>query len=327
MTADVLQRVFEPFFTTKEPGRGTGLGLSVVHGIVEQSGGFLDVRSEVGAGTTFTVYLPVAAGLVEYSAGSPAPAQPSVRGSETVLLVEDQDELRRLLRRALEQHGYRVLEASNGHAALAAGSSYAGKIDAVVTDVVMPGMGGRELVEKLRARDPSVRVLYISGHTDDAVVRHGVLDATHAFLQKPFAPAAFVAKVHELFAERASGKHLLFVDDEAPLVYLATRTLEERGYSVSGCGNGSDALAAFKRDPNAFDLVITDLSMRGMSGLELVRALKGVRPELPVILASGFIDEDLRDKARAAGVTELVFKPGTIEEFSDLVDQAARKIA
>jgi two-component system, cell cycle sensor histidine kinase and response regulator CckA len=326
MTAEVMSHIFEPFFTTKEPGRGTGLGLSVVHGIVEQSGGFLDVRSEVGAGTAFTVYLPVADGLVEYSAGQQI-VKTSVRGSETVLLVEDQDELRRLLRRTLESHGYKVLEAGNGQTALAVGRAYAGKIDAVVTDVVMPSMGGRELVERLRARQPDVRVLYISGHTDDAVVRHGVIDASHAFLQKPFAPAAFVAKVHELFAQRKPGKHLLFVDDEAPLVYLATRTLEARGYRVSGCGNAADALTAFKRDPNAFDLVITDLTMRGMSGLDLARALKGLRPELPVILASGFIDDDLRGQAAAAGVSELLYKPGTIEEFSELVDRAAKKIA
>jgi DNA-binding NtrC family response regulator len=326
MPPEILERIFEPFFTTKEPGRGTGLGLSVAHGIVEQSGGFLDVTSEVGSGTSFTVYLPVADGLVEYSAGQ-ADAVADVRGTETVLLVEDEDELRKLLRRTLENHGYKVIEAANGQAGLFIGGSYQGTIDAVVTDVVMPTMGGRELVEALRARRPEIRVLYISGHTDDAVVRHGVIDASHAFLQKPFAPLAFVTKVHELFKERKGGKHLLFVDDEAPLVYLATRTLEERGYRVSGCGNATDALAAFRRDPNAYDLVITDLSMRGMSGLELVRALKGVRPELPVFLASGFIDDELRVKAAEAGVSEVLCKPGTIEEFSDLVDRAARKIA
>jgi two-component system cell cycle sensor histidine kinase/response regulator CckA len=326
MTAEVMDHIFEPFFTTKEPGRGTGLGLSVVHGIVEQSGGFLDVRSEVDSGTAFTIYLPAADGLVEYSGGQQADPN-VVRGSGTVLLVEDQDELRRLLRRTLETHGYKVLEAANGQAALAVGRNYAGTIDAVVTDVVMPSMGGRELVEKLRTKQPDVRVLYISGHTDDAVVRHGVIDASHAFLQKPFPPAAFVSKVHELFAQRKPSKHLLFVDDEAPLVYLATRTLEERGYRVSGCGNGTDALAAFKRNPNAFDLVITDLSMRGMSGLELARALKELRPELPVILATGFIDDELRAKAAAVGVNELLGKPGTIEEFSDLVDRAAQRIA
>jgi CheY-like chemotaxis protein len=249
-----------------------------------------------------------------------------VRGTETLLLVEDEYELRKLLRRTLESHGYKVLEAANGQAALAGAHGYGRKIDAVVTDVVMPTMSGRELVENLRARQPGIRVLYISGHTDDAVIRHGVIDASHAFLQKPFAPAAFLSKVHELFAERKPGKHLLFVDDEAPLVYLATRTLEERGYRVSGCGNAADALAAFRRDPNAFDLVITDLAMLGMSGLELAVALKGLRPELPVILASGFIDDELRAQAAAAGVTELICKPGTIEEFSDLVDGAAKRI-
>jgi CheY-like chemotaxis protein len=158
-------------------------------------------------------------------------------------------------------------------------------------------------------------------------VRHGVIDASHAFLQKPFAPLAFVTKVHELFKERKGGKHLLFVDDEAPLVFLATRTLEERGYRVSGCASGFDAIAAFMRDPLDFDLVVTDLNMKGMSGLQLAKQLRAFRPELPILLASGAVDDALLDAAREAGVSAVHYKPGTIVVLAVPIHRAAAPLA
>ena len=130
-------------------------------------------------------------------------------------------------------------------------------------------------------------------------------------------------KLRGLLNAEKAGRHLLLVDDEAPLLFLATRALEEHGYRVSGCGNGADALAAFKRNPLDFDLVVTDLKMRGMSGLDLLRELHAMRPELPVILASGHVDEELRATAIAAGAAAVLAKPGTIEELGDLVHRAA----
>jgi hypothetical protein len=321
-----LPSIFEPFFTTKERGKGTGLGLSVVHGILEQSDGFVDVQSEVGAGTTFVAYFPAVRGLVEYS-GAHHPDHAPTHGNETVLLVEDQDEVRKLLRLALESQGYEVIEAANGRAGLAIAAAFAAPIHIVVTDVIMPAMNGREMVERLRVRWPELKALFISGYTDDALERHALIDAHHGYLQKPFPPLALASKIREMLDDTKRSRHLLFVDDEAPLVYLATRALEEQGYRVSGCENAMDALAAFMRDPLGFDLVVTDLKMKGMSGLQLAQQLRALRPELPVILASGFVDDRLRAEAAAAGVSELLCKPSTVEEFGVLIHRAAARFA
>ncbi|MBA4065410.1 MAG: hybrid sensor histidine kinase/response regulator [Isosphaera sp.] len=193
MTDEVRARVFEPFFTTKG-GKGTGLGLATVFGVVKQSGGHVLVDSAVGAGTTFRVLLPaVAGGAAEGPAAEPAGA--SRGGAETVLLVEDEGQVRRIARSALEAAGYAVVEASDGPGAVAVAAAHPGPIDLVVTDVVMPGMGGRAVAEAVRRGRPGVKVLYVSGYTDDAVLRHGVGGGADAFLQKPFTPRSLAEKV------------------------------------------------------------------------------------------------------------------------------------
>src|SRR5947208_3005627 len=189
--------LFEPFFTTKEVGKGTGLGLATVYGIVKQSGGYIWVYSEVGHGTTVKVYLPRVPGVAE----APAPAaepKPVRGGDETVLLVEDAAPVRALARRILEARGYRVLDAPDGPSALDLSARHGGGIDILVTDVVMPGMSGRELAERLAPERARMKVLYTSGFTDDAMVRQGVLNAGVAFLQKPFVPDTLARKVREV---------------------------------------------------------------------------------------------------------------------------------
>jgi CheY-like chemotaxis protein len=189
-------RIFEPFFTTKGPGRGTGLGLAVVHGIIKQSGGNIDVYSEVGSGTAFRIYLPA---VQEKSPGRPASeANPSIpQGSETILLVEDDDGVRSFASLILKNSGYTVLEASGGIPALELMANSPGAVDLLVTDVVMPEIGGRKLAETLQSRYPALKVLFLSGYTDDAVVRHGILEASVTFLQKPFTPGSLTRKVRE----------------------------------------------------------------------------------------------------------------------------------
>src|SRR3989442_485896 len=191
------KHLFEPFFTTKEVGKGTGLGLARVYGIVKQSGGYIWVYSEPGHGTTVKVYLPRVPGAAE-----PLPvaaATPELRrGSEIVLLVEDAAPVRSLARKSLESYGYTVLEAADGPAALDLAARHPRGIDILVTDVVMPGMSGRELAERLAPARPAMRVLYTSGYTDDAMVRQGVLRAGVAFLQKPFVPETLARKVREV---------------------------------------------------------------------------------------------------------------------------------
>jgi len=203
MDKATLSRIFEPFFTTKEKGKGTGLGLSAVFGIVQRSGGSVWVYSELGKGTTVKVYLPLAEGEVDVV--RPAIAPPSLRGSETILLVEDEDQVRVVVRGILKRQGYHVIELQNGGEALLFCEKYSNTIDLLLTDVVMPRMGGPELARRLATLRPTMKILFMSGYTDDAVVRHGALDAGIAFIQKPLTPGTLARKVREVLdAERQS---------------------------------------------------------------------------------------------------------------------------
>src|SRR6266540_2778483 len=201
MDHDTQARIFEPFFTTKPPGRGTGLGLSTVYGIVKQSGGNIWLYSEVGKGTTFKVYLPAIEAAPE-PAGKPAAAEPSVRGGGTVLVVEDDDQLRRLAHRALAAQGYLVLEADRGATALDLAKRHKGAIDLLLTDVVMPDTNGRKLADALRATRPGLRVLFMSGYPDGAIGKHGILEHGVAYLAKPFTTEAITRKVREVLEAR-----------------------------------------------------------------------------------------------------------------------------
>ncbi|MEO7358750.1 MAG: PAS domain S-box protein [Gemmatimonadaceae bacterium] len=197
MTPDVKRRVFEPFFTTKGAGKGTGLGLATVFGIVRQSGGQVNLYSEVNVGTSLQVYLPA----IEQS-NEAEPVRENLdamrMGSETILLVEDEEAVRKIAKLALESHGYSVVEASSGAEALAIAEKFGKPIDLVISDVVMPGMSGRQFAETLRKKRTDFRLLFISGYTDDAVVRHGIVQADEAFLQKPFSPNTLARKVREV---------------------------------------------------------------------------------------------------------------------------------
>ena len=196
MDAETKSHLFEPFFTTKPVGKGTGLGLATVYGIVKQFGGYIWVDSEPQRGTTFRIYLPE----VQEPAQQPGAVAASVsgNGSETVLLVEDEAMVRTLARKALESHGYRVLEAGAAAAALELSERHVGPNNVLLTDVVMPGMSGRELAHRLLQGRGTLRVLYMSGYTDDAVLRHGVLEEGMAYLQKPFTPDQLARKVREV---------------------------------------------------------------------------------------------------------------------------------
>ena len=195
MDAATKARIFEPFFTTKEVGKGTGMGLATVYGIVQQTGGCIVVESDPGRGATFYVYFQRTEGALpveEVQAGTFEPAP----GSETILVVEDQDGLRTLMCEILRRNGYTVLPAENGREALLLAAGHSGRIDLMITDLVMPKMGGREVAEGLPVSHPETKVLYMSGYVEDI---NELLALGHAFIDKPFYPDALVRKVREIF--------------------------------------------------------------------------------------------------------------------------------
>lgn len=204
LDAAACERVFEPFFWTTARGEVAGLGLSMVYGIVRQSGGDIKVESDIGRGTTFRVYLPRADEASARAAAAQAhPA--SSRGAETVLLVEDESGVRKLVHEVLRRNGFQVLDAKNGTDALAVAELHLAPIDVIVTDVVMPGMSGRELVERLEPRRPEMKVIFMSGYTEDEAIREGVRSAKTAFLPKPFTAETLLLTVRSVLAAPLRG--------------------------------------------------------------------------------------------------------------------------
>jgi CheY-like chemotaxis protein len=213
MDALTRTRIFEPFFTTKGVGKGTGLGLSTVFGIVRQAEGHICVYSELGCGTTFKIYLPRVVETLEHD--EPAVAQTvSCQGSETVLVVEDELAVLMLVRRVLESNGYRVLEARHGAEALVICEEHKEPIHLLLTDLIMPEMSGKQLAERVSAQRPEVKILYISGYTDNAIVHHGLLEAGANFLQKPFTPDALLRKLRAVLDADPSAGSAPFQEDK-----------------------------------------------------------------------------------------------------------------
>ncbi len=192
---EIQARIFEPFYTTKAPGKGTGLGLSVVHGIIQQSGGRIEVDSAPGQGSAFNVYFPAIAEQVPAVATSLSNRREGLTGTETLLLVEDEDAVRTTSMMALQTWGYNVLAAASGEEASQILAQHADQVELLLTDVVMPGMSGRELADALRQEHPGLKVLFMSGYTSDAVLRHGILHGAANFLEKSFSPATLAEKV------------------------------------------------------------------------------------------------------------------------------------
>jgi two-component system cell cycle sensor histidine kinase/response regulator CckA len=202
MSPEVSERAFEPFYTTKEKGKGTGLGLSTCYGIVKQSGGNIWAYSEAGRGTTFKIYLPWVEEFPKETILKPEAAE-ILKGTETVLAVEDETEVRKLVARVLRGQGYTVIEASDGEEAAKVARKNAGeKIHLLLTDVIMPGMSGHELAVMLGLQHPNMKVLYMSGYTDNAIVHHGVLQEGVNYIQKPFTLDALARKVREVLDQR-----------------------------------------------------------------------------------------------------------------------------
>ena len=306
MDEATVKRVFEPFFTTKPVGQGTGLGLSMVHGIVAQSGGHIEVHSQPGKGTTFTVFLPAAAAAEEAVEAPPAVAQP-VRGNETILVVEDQAEVRDFTAAVLKARGYRVLKALSGSEALQVLEREAGRVDLVLTDVVMPNMSGRQLVERVHLAYPEIQALYMSGYTDDVIAHHGILEEGVNLIQKPFSPEALAAKVRECLGPLAAIGRILVVDDERAVRSFLRTVLETAGYAVFEAEEGKQALA--QAEAEQIDLVVTDLVMPGQEGMETIQALRRQLPGAGIIAISGASGGRYLQMASMLGADAVLDKP------------------
>jgi len=282
MDEQTRRRIFEPFFTTKGVGKGTGLGLSMVEGIVAQSGGHIQVYSEPGHGTTFKIYLPR---VEEAAAVSQPEAALPLGGKETVLVVEDQAEVREYAVTVLKAYGYRVIQAQSAGEALLIFEREPERIDLVLTDVVMPNISGRELANRLEKLQPGIKVLFMSGYTDNVIVHYGVLDEGAQFIQKPFSPEQLAVKVREVLGPPKPLGRILVAGDEAGVRSFLRTALEEGGYEVIEAADGNQALRQARA--GGVDLVITDIVMPEQEGIETIQALRKEIPGIGIIAISG----------------------------------------
>ncbi|HEY7389099.1 MAG TPA: response regulator [Bryobacteraceae bacterium] len=317
MTPEVKARLFEPFFTTKPKGSGTGLGLATVYGIVKQSGGWIWVYSEPGTGTTFKIYLP----RTEETIPQPRPVlKTDTHGKETILVVEDQPEVRAIAITALQRLGYTVLSAANGEDALSIASGYLGRIDLLLTDVVMPGMNGRDLASRLAVGRPDMRVLLMSGYTETAMAEHTELDAEVGFLQKPFTPETLAEKVREALGPRTASMKILVVDDDEGVRRFLRNSLTAAGYGVWEAASGRQAAIHIAGDEDV-DLVLTDLAMYEKEGFEFIRDLRNRRPALKVIAMSAVFDGDFLPAVKSLGAAATLRKPIAREDLLGAIEK------
>ncbi len=305
MDNETKSRIFEPFFTTKDTAKGSGLGLSMVQGIVVQSGGHIEVYSEEGRGTTFKIYLPAITGAAaRHSVPETAPA---LGRNETVLVVEDQAEVRKYATAVLRSYGYRVMSVENPDEALVICEKE--KIDVVLTDVVMPHVSGRELANRLSKVQPATKVLFMSGYTDNVIVHHGMLEEGTNFIQKPFNPAELASKVRAVLEspKTESPACILVTDDDAAVRGLLRMVLKRVGYDVVEAADGHKALKQMRAQH--VDLVTTDLVMPEQEGLDLIQTLRRDYPNVGIIAISGAFEGQFLETARLLGADATLAKP------------------
>ncbi len=308
MDAETRTHIFEPFFTTKEEGKGTGLGLSTVHGIVTQHGGWIDVRSEPGHGTQFRVYLPRVTDEVQV-VPLPQVLEEWPRGTETILVVDDRAAVRELVRETLEPCGYRIMEAEDGEEGLEVFDLCAKEIDLVITDLIMPRLGGAELGRLIKKQHPETKVIYMSGYSGESAV----LEAPFALLEKPFTPEALARRVRKELGAKSVPKSILVADDDRNIRNLLRSVLENEGYEVHTASNGKEAFALLGE--KQVGVVLTDLAMPERDGIEMMGEIRKEYPDMKIIAMSGKFAGPVLDSAKRLGAHAILTKPLQVEEL------------
>ncbi|WP_286773015.1 GAF domain-containing protein [Sphingomonas sp. 66-10] len=312
MPRDVLARVFEPFFTTKEVGHGTGLGLSQVYGFVKQSGGHVNVYSEEGCGTTVKIYLPRFTGAsIEEDAPVETAYEPRSARGEAVLVVEDDAEVRAFSADVLRDAGYQVLEAGDGAAALRILERRNQRVDLLFTDVVMPGLSGRELSDRARQLRPNLKVLYTSGYTRNAIVHGGRLDPGVELLPKPFTSRSLMLRVRDLLDAR-TGKRLLLIEDDPAVRTLAIEALRSAGYLSEPAANAAEGLGRLRAAQGGYDAVVIATGPSEKDSDALLKEIRGQWADLPVLITGA-----ASPSAESAQAVVRLVRPYTVQSIID----------
>jgi PAS domain S-box-containing protein len=309
MSADVRAKAFDPFFTTKDVGHGTGLGLSQVYGFVKQSRGHVRIYSELGFGTTVKIYLPRV--LAQVAEATTTNDTVIARGTadETILVVEDDDDVRNYGCETLRELGYRVLEAGHGRAGLELLARHP-EIRMLFTDIGLPGgMNGRQLADEARQRKPNLRVLFTTAYARNAIVHDGRLDPGVALLPKPYTQAALAKKVRDILDARLSPGRILLVEDEVLIQMLAIDYLEEAGFNVDAAGSAAEAMNKLALIPGGVDAAVLDMGLPDRTGDVLVQEMRALHPSLPIIVATGQGAQQLRDAFNGVHSIAFVQKP------------------
>lgn len=315
MDETVRSRAFDPYYTNKGPGR-VGLGLSAVHGIVQRSRGHIELASSAGTGTIFNIFFPVQAGHAQVSTPERRAPVDALFGTETVLVVDDHEQVRRLTTMTLQRYGYQILETSDPREALILGESYPGKISLLVTDLVMPGISGVELARALRISHPDMGVVLVTGYPDPKTAIEE-LEPPSVLVEKPFEPDLLVAKMREVLHSDHRPTRVLVVDDDPSVREFLCFLLEQQGYEVNQASSGREAIASIKASP--VDLLVTDLVMPEIEGLETIQTLHKLQPELLIIAISGYQDGRFLSIASKFGSSATLSKPFSPSEFLETV--------
>ena len=315
------QHIFEPFFTTKPEGQGTGLGLSTVYGIVKQLGGWINVETALGRGTTFILGFPATPDSFRAESASAAETGSS-RGNETILVVEDQDEVRDFTASVLAAAGYRIITAGSGEEAAVLVQNLQEPLHLVLTDVVMTGMTGRELASQIRALRGEIPVLFMSGYARDVLTSHNPPDPGTHYIQKPFSAAELTARIGGVLAAGRVKRRVIVADDESEIRKLFSTVLLGAGYEVAEAEDGN----AVERLLNTghFDVLVTDLVMPDREGLETIQLARGRYPELKIIAVSGALGGGFLKVARKFGADVALLKPVAPTSLLDVVASLLR---